>query len=206
MRKLALPAPRTTGELPLEEALLRRRSARSFAAESVSIAEIGQLLWAAQGVTSRAGERTAPSAGGLYPLDVYLSAGLVTDLPAGVYEYVAAGHRLSVHADGDRRSSIARAALEQHFVAGGAAVLVIAADYARTARRYGPRAERYVHMEAGHAAQNVCLQAVALGLATVVVGAFDDEAINEALELPAEVAPLVLMPIGRPLGRSGRTR
>lgn len=206
MTSIPLPRPRTEGGVPLEQSLLRRRSVRRFAAESVRLAEAGQLLWAAQGVTSPTGERAAPSAGALYPLELYLSAGRVTDLPAGVYAYVPAGHRLSFHADGDRGSRLAKAALDQRFVAESAAVLVIAAEYARTAARYGGRAERYVHIEVGHAAQNVYLQAVALGLATVVVGAFDDDAISEALALPAEVALLALMPIGRPPGRSGRAR
>lgn len=197
MAMIALPEPNTKGKVSLEEALLTRRSVRSFAQQGLSLAELGQLLWAAQGVTSPDGERTAPSAGALYPLKLYVVAGWVTDLPVGVYEYVPTKHRLSLHSEGDRRQQIATAALEQRFVARSAAVLAIAAEYARTAKRYGSRAERYVHIEAGHAAQNVCLEAVALGLVTVVVGAFDDDAIRKALDLQTSVAPLLLMPVGR---------
>ena len=164
----------------------------------VVLAAAGQLLWAAQGVTSSAGERTAPSAGALYPLEVYLVAGSVDVLPAGVYRYRPQKHALRVHLAGDRRRELGEAALGQTAVSKAPAVLVVVALYARTARKYGVRAERYVHIEAGHVAQNVYLQAQVLGLGTVIVGAFEDDAVRSALELPQTESPLALLPVGTP--------
>jgi SagB-type dehydrogenase family enzyme len=193
-----LPKPVTGGSASFEAILRKRRSVRELEASSLSLASVGQLLWAAQGVTSSAGERTAPSAGALYPLEVFLATGTVDGLAAGVYRYRPQDHALRPHLAGDRRCELAAAALEQSAVKDASAVLVIAAVCARTARKYGARAERYVHIEVGHAAQNVYLQAQALGLGTVIVGAFDDEAVGRVLELdPGEVS-LALMPVGTP--------
>jgi SagB-type dehydrogenase family enzyme len=164
----------------------------------LTLASVGQLLWAAQGVTSSTGERTAPSAGALYPLEIFLAAGTVDGLAAGVYRYSPQDHALRLHLADDRRRELAAAALEQSAVEDASAVLVIAAVYARTARKYGTRAERYVHIEVGHAAQNVYLQAQALGLGTVIIGAFDDEAVGRVLELDPAEASLALMPVGTP--------
>jgi len=196
--KIPLPPPRSEGETSVESALRGRRSVRHFAAAALSLDTVGQLLWAAQGLSSSAGDRTAPSAGGLYPLETYLVAGNVAEVAAGVYKYRPRAHELRLHAAIDLRRQLADAALGQDSVAMGAVVLVIAADYARTAVKYRARAERFVHMEVGHAAQNVYLQACSLGLGTVLVGAFEDDRIRDLLELPAGEAPLALMPVGRP--------
>jgi SagB-type dehydrogenase family enzyme len=194
---IALPGPRTQGTRSLEEVLAARRSVRSYARSPLTLAEVGQLLWASQGITDPEGRRTAPSAGALYPLEVYLAAGAVEGLAPGVYRYDPQGHHLLPTGEGDRRASLATAAGGQQWVRDGAAVVVLAAVFARTEKKYGARAERYVHLEAGHAGQNVCLEATALGLATVVVGAFDDRAVQRALGLPAAEEPLVLLPVGR---------
>jgi SagB-type dehydrogenase family enzyme len=186
---IALPEASVEGTASFEAILRKRRSVREFGASSLSLAAAGQLLWAAQGVTSSAGERTAPSAGALYPLEVYLVAGSVDVLPAGVYRYRPQKHALRVHLAGDRRRELGEAALGQTAVSKAPAVLVVVALYARTARKYGVRAERYVHIEAGHVAQNVYLQAQVLGLGTVIVGAF---------ELPQTESPLALLPVGTP--------
>jgi SagB-type dehydrogenase family enzyme len=195
---IALPEVSIGGERSFAAVLHERRSIREFAAASLSLEAAGQLLWAAQGVTSSAGERTAPSAGALYPLEVHLVAGSVDGLAAGVYGYRAHGHSLRAHVAGDRRRELADAALGQAAVLEAPAVLVIAARYARTARKYGARGDRYVHIEVGHAAQNVYLQAQALGLGTVIVGAFNDDAVRAALELAEQEAPLALLPVGAP--------
>lgn len=196
---IRLPEPRYDSAISIEKALLQRRSIRNYAVKSLTLAEVSQLLWAAQGITE-AGEglRTAPSAGALYPLEVYVAAGNVQDLAPGLYRYRPRAHDLQKVSGGDLRQALRSAALGQDCVEEGAAVFVISAVFERTARKYGDRSSRYVHMEAGHAAQNIFLQATALNLGTVVVGAFRDEAVKRAMNLPAEEEPLYLMPVGYP--------
>jgi len=195
---IKLPEARQDGQASLESALRRRRSVREFRDQALTVAEVAQLLWATQGITDPAGKRTAPSAGALYPLEVYLVAGKVEDLGAGIYSYRPAGHDLTRLVEGDRRGKLAAAALAQDWVAEAPATIVIAAVYERAARKYRQRAERYVHLEAGHAAQNLHLQATALALGAVVVGAFDDAEVKRVLGLAQDQEPLCLMPVGKP--------
>jgi SagB-type dehydrogenase family enzyme len=195
--ELALPAARSQGPVSLETALMQRRSLRSFAATPLTAAEVGQLLWAAQGETGAQGRRTAPSAGATYPLVLYLVAGRVDGLAAGVYRYRPQGHRLAVVATGDLRGTVAEAARGQTWLADAPALVVVAAEPSRTAARYGPRAERYATFEAGAAAQNLLLQAAALGAGATVVGAFDDAALRGSLSLPAAETPLAVIAVGR---------
>lgn len=194
---VSLPAPASGGDLSVREALGQRHSVRDFRSQPLSRGQAGQLLWAAQG-RNRPERRTAPSAGALYPLTVYLVAGAVAELPDGVYRYEPDGHRLERVAAGDRRAQLAEAALGQSWVRTAPAALVITADYARTTGKYGDRGRRYVHMEVGHAAQNVYLQAEALGLGTVMVGAFSDRGVARVLGLGEEQAPLAILPVGQP--------
>jgi SagB-type dehydrogenase family enzyme len=194
---VTLPEPVYAGDKSVEGLLRQRRSVRDYRDAALPLSDISQLLWAAQGITHAAGLRTAPSAGALYPLELYVVAGNVNDLAAGVYHYQADGHRLARMHRGDQRKPLARAGLAQTWIRDAAAVVVFAAVYDRTTRKYGQRGVRYVHMEVGHAAQNLFLQAEALGLATVVVGAFRDDEVAGVLQLPADVRPLALMPIGR---------
>jgi SagB-type dehydrogenase family enzyme len=197
-QSIELPKPAVDGDVSLEAAIRERRSIRAYSNRPLSLAEVAQLLWAAQGVTSRDGGRAAPSAGALYPLELYLVAGNVDTLPAGLYHYQPGGHRLRRVADGDLRKPLAEAALDQSWVRRAPAVIVIAGVYERSAKKYGERARRYTRIETGHAAQNVYLQAVALGLGTVIVGAFEDDEVRQVLGLPADQAPLALMPAGHP--------
>lgn len=190
--RIDLPAPDLIGEIPLETSLRSRRSIRDYSQRPLAMEEISQLLWATQGVTSDAGQRTAPSAGGLYPLEVYLVTA------QGCYHYDPRHHRLEVVGADDRRASLSEAALSQEAVADAAGVFVITAVLARTEAKYGRRAERYVHLEAGHAAQNLLLQAVALELGAVPIGAFHDDAIQDVLGIPEDHAPLYLIPVGHP--------
>ena len=190
---MVLPTPYLKGTLSLEEALAQRRSVREFADTPLTLAELGQLLWATQGMTHPAGLRTAPSAGALYPLEVYA----VTR--EAMYHYEPQGHRVSVHIAIDTRPRLYAAALRQEPVLKAPTVIVIAAVYARTASKYGgERSPRYVHLEAGHAAQNVLLQAVTLNLGAVPIGAFEDDAVKRALALPSDQQPLYLIPVGHP--------
>ena len=194
---VVLPEPRDSGEISVEEALLERRSIRNYKDEALTLAEVSQLLWAAQGITHPGGYRTAPSAGALYPLEVYVVAGNVDGLRPGIYKYCPQGHELEKVAGGDVQAELCAAALGQECVEDGAAVLVFAAVYERTTRKYSERGVRYVHMEVGHAAQNVYLQTVSLGLGTVVVGAFDDDEVERLLQMEDDERALCIMPVGR---------
>ena len=196
--EIALPEPRLEGEVPVERALALRRSVRSFAPEPLSLNAVSQILWAAQGISDPAGLRTAPSAGALYPLEVYLVAGDVTGVPPGLYRYEPRQHRLVLASEGDPRTGIVDAALHQQWIADAPAIVVLAAVYERSAGKYRERAERYVHMEVGHAAQNAYLQATALGLGTTMVGAFRDAELARVLGLPEDEKPLGLLPVGKP--------
>lgn len=196
---LALPVPQ---ERPaagsLHDALMRRRSGRSYAPQPVALAAVARLLWAAQGITAGEGRRTAPSAGALYPLELHLVAARVAGLAPGAYRYLAASHRLLATGDGDLLPGLARAAFSQQPVAGAAAVVIIAAVEERTSRKYGARASRYVAFEAGAASQNLALEAAVQGIATVVVGAFDDEAVARVVRLAPGERAIALMPVGVP--------
>ena len=188
-----LPSPALSGEASLEEALVRRRSVREFDAQPLTTGELGQLLWAAQGITHERGFRTAPSAGALYPLEIYVAT---TD---GIFHYQPHDHQLLVTSPDDAREKLYQAALKQEPVRQAPAVFIVTAVYQRTAAKYGAeRSPRYVHLEAGHAAQNLLLEAAALGLGAVPIGAFHDEEIQEALGLPADHQPLYLIPVGHP--------
>jgi SagB-type dehydrogenase family enzyme len=195
--EVTLPAPRMESGTSVEEALRTRRSVRSYRQEPLTLAEIGQILWAAQGITGAGGLRTVPSAGALYTLEILVAAGEVTDLDPGVYRYHPAGHALTRIQEGDVRRDLARAALGQPTVEEAPAVLVITAFPNRTTGKYGERGIRYIHMEAGHCAQNVYLQATSLGLGTVAIGAFDDRQVTDTLGLDEGEEPLYLMPVGR---------
>jgi SagB-type dehydrogenase family enzyme len=193
LEHVELPDPDTQGGGSLAEAMATRRSVRAYSTEPLSLAEIGQLLWAAQGITSDVGQRTAPSAGGTYPLEAYL---VTAD---GVFRYLPHEHHLERLAQGDQRPELSQAALSQAWVEEAAAVFVLAAVYERTEQRYGDRAQRYVEIEVGHAAQNLLLQATALGLGAVPVGAFHDDEVMQVLELPCDHRPLYVIPVGHPV-------
>ncbi len=191
---VSLPRPDVKGTMTLEAVLTARRSVREFAEHRASPVEVGQLLWAGSGVTGRGMQyRTHPSAGALHPLEVYAV------LPEGIYHYQPRSHSMALTREGDVRPDLARAALGQWFIAQAACTVTIAAVYARTTGKYGERGRaRYVPMDAAHAAQNILLQAVALGLGAVPVGAFDDDAVRRVLGFPPEEILLYLIPVGRP--------
>jgi len=198
---IELPGPKTVGTMSVEEAILRRRSIRNYANKPLSLEDISQLVWAAQGITDAGqGFRSAPSAGALYPLEIYVVVGAngVTGLADGVYRYDPEGHRLEGILMGDLRSRLADAALGQSPVREAPVCIVIAAVYERTTTKYGERGIRYVHIEAGHVGQNLYLQAVARGLGMVVIGAFQDDLVQSVLSLPAEQKPLYIIPVGYP--------
>ena len=194
---LRLPPPQHTPVNSLEAVLIGRRSTRAFSTRPLALAQLGHLLWAAGGITAVDGKRTAPSAGGLYPLSLHVAAGAVNGAPPGVYRYNPNGHRLLPSAAGDARTALAASAFGQMWMADAPAIIAIAAAFDRTTGKYGERGLRYVFIESGAAAQNLALQATALGLGTAFVGAFDDAEVSSILALSPDEQPLALLAAGR---------
>ncbi len=211
-REVPLPPPNLHGGVSVEGALGRRRSVRRFSGGALSLDHLTQLLWAAQGITKpmeeplgtwpwgewRGGLRTAPSAGALYPLEVYVVAGRVEGLDPALYRYLARTHSLAPSRAGELRPALYAAVHRQEAVRSAPVSIVLAAELQRTEIKYGERAERYVHMEVGAAVQNICLQAAALGLGTVFIGAFEDDRVHEVLGLSPGHLPLAVVPVGWP--------
>lgn len=195
---IALPPPRTESNVSIEQAIARRRSVREYTRDAISLGDLSQLLWAAQGVTGAGNLRAAPSAGATYPLEIYAVVGRVTGAEAGVYRYRPIEHALHRAIDGDVFEKLATACLGQDCVRDAAAVIVLAAVHERTTRAYANRGNRYVENEVGHVAENVHLQAVALGLGTVAVGAYNDTAVGNVLRVGPEEKVMYLVPVGRP--------
>jgi SagB-type dehydrogenase family enzyme len=187
---IPLARPNEEGFMSFEQAMSSRRSHRDFSPEALSLEQIGQLTFAAQGQEPGGRYRTAPSAGATYPLELYVVTG------DGLFHYLPADHALEKLADEDLRGRLASAAWKQEFVEAAPLTLVFAAEYSRTTHRYGQRGVRYVYMEAGHAAQNVHLQAEALGLGSVAVGAFDDASVADVLSLPEYLEPVYMVAVG----------
>jgi len=191
LKSIELPKPSSKGSISLELAIGNRKSVRSFTKQTLSLDLVGQILWAGQGLRGSASSRTAPSAGALYPLELYM----VTE--EGVYHYFPDGHRMEPHLEGDMRSSLSSAALGQECVAQAPATLLLTAVFSRIETKYGKeRSPQYVYLETGHAAQNILLQATALGLDGVPVGAFYEEQVSKVLQLPRAHYPLYLIPLG----------
>ena len=190
-----LPAPQTDSERSLERALAERRSNRRHGSEALSPALLGQLLWAAQGITGSGGKRTSPSAGARYPLVVYVMT------PEGVFAYVPARHALRRVASDDRRAAVWKDTYARPWLSESPAVFVIAAAYERTRRKYGAKADRFVHIEAGHVGQNLLLQATALGLLNVPIGAFHQKRVKATLGIREE--PVYFVVVGHPPAKDG---
>jgi SagB-type dehydrogenase family enzyme len=195
---IRLPQPSLKGSMSVEEALQKRRTVRLFASRSLALKQLSQLLWATQGITDPRGYRTAASAGATYPLEIYLVAGErgVADLPPGLYRYRPENHALELTLKGDHRAEVARACLSQYWMADAPVMVVFTAEFKRCTARYGNRGIMYTHMEVGHAGQSLFLQAEALGMGAGIVGAFTDQALSQALKLPKEHEPLLVMPVG----------
>jgi len=196
-----LPTPRLKGKVSLEEVVARRRSIRRYRSEPITLVQLGQLLWSAQGITGGRAFRAAPSAGATYPLELFTFIGrqAIEGLQEGIYHYEVNRHSLVLHQPGDLRKELARAAMDQGFIMSAPVDIVICALYTRTCSNYGRRGERYIHMEVGHVGENIHLQAVALGLITVEVGAFDDDEVRNILGVEEQIKPLYIMPVGKPL-------
>lgn len=186
-----LPTPKLKGSISLEEAIAKRRSVREFADRDITQEEISQLLWAAQGTTDKTHSlRSVPSAGALYPLEIYL---ITKD---GLFHYDVKKHTLEILGRRDLRPELARAGFNQAMIQEAAADIVICAVFERVTSKYAERGVSYVYMEAGHAAQSIQLMAVSLGLASVPVGAFDDKSVTVVLGLDNNRKPLYIIPVG----------
>ena len=194
---ITLPEPRYDSEISLEESLLNRRSTRNYSNEPVTLQEVSQLLWAAQGITDDAGHRTAPSAVALYPLSIYVVVGNVQEIVDGVYIYQPDDHTIKRLIDEDIRNELSIAAMGQASVRQGVVSFVVTVDYGIVMSRFGDKGERFGTLEAGHAAQNLCLQATALDLGLVTAGAIYDDQVAEVLDLPENLTPVYVIPIGR---------
>jgi SagB-type dehydrogenase family enzyme len=193
-----LPAPASQGTVSVEQALKSRRTIRQFANKPLTQQQLSQLLWAAYGVTDPRGLRSAPSAGALYPLDIYAVVGerQVSGLAAGVYHFLPEKQALEAGRSGDLRREVANASIYQTWMAEAPVMVVITGEYRRCQVKYGQRGIMYTHMESGHAGQNIFLQAEALSLGAGIVGAFENAAITRTLGLPAGHEPLLIMPVG----------
>ena len=193
---IELPEPRYNSEISIEKALSERRSVRTYTDEPITLEQLSQLLWAAQGITNKEGFRTAPSAGALYPLEIYIIVGNVIDLDKGIYKYNILEHKLLKIASGDKREDLSNAALGQDSIKNAAIDIIFSAVYERTTKKYGERAIKYIHIEVGHAAQNIFLQSVSLNLAGVPIGAFYDDKVKKLINMPEEEEPLYIIPLG----------
>jgi SagB-type dehydrogenase family enzyme len=195
-----LPEPKTDGEMSVEQALDNRRSQRNFQDKAITQEQLSQILWAAYGITSPNGLRTAPSAGATYPLEIYAIVGNVEGINPGVYRYIAEENKIIQIVDGDVRTELRNAALNQQMVSDAPASVFYSAVFERITGRYDDRGIKYAYIEVGHSAQNVYLQAEALGLGTCAIGAFTDSRVREILNLPDNEEPLYLMPFGYVVG------
>lgn len=194
---IKLPEPRYTSSTSVEESLLKRRSVRTYRDKPLKIEEVSQLLWAAQGITDRRGFRTAPSAGALYPLEIYVVIGNVINISDGIYKYNPYKHELEYIQKGDKRNELCKAALSQSPIREAPIVIVFAAVYERTTVKYGNRGVPYVYIEVGHSAQNILLQAESLDLGTVVIGAFYDDEVKKVLKMSDKENPIYIIAVGR---------
>lgn len=198
---IQLPEPNFESNISIEKALLQRKSVRNYTDAPLSLAEISQILWSAQRINIRDDGkkgRTAPSAGALYPLKIYLTVNNVTGLEPGVYSFIPEEHKLSRVIAGNVGIQLKEAAQNQPWVLKAPINIVIGAIYERTTGKYGDKGIKFVHMEVGHVGQNIYLQVISLGLGTLVVGAFDDNKVRSILNLEDNVTPLYIMPVGRP--------
>jgi SagB-type dehydrogenase family enzyme len=194
--KVKLPGLEVSGKSRIEELIAKRRSVRRYKDRKLSESVISRLLWAAQGISSEDGLRTSPSAGALYPLEIHVVVGGGGELEPGVYRYIPEDNILIREIAGDMREKLSKAALSQPMIRIAPVSFVISAVYARITAKYGNRGLRYIYMEAVHAAQNISLLGVELGIGICTVGAFEDEEVKNVLKLPANEEPLYILPLG----------
>ena len=197
-RVITLPEPGTDGGISVEKALSERRSVRSFTNESVALEDVSQLCWAAQGVTDEKGHRTSPSAMASYPLEIYVLAGNVTDLPSGVYHYSPQGHNLTTISEGDCISYLFGGAAggREDWRKNAPVVFIVTGIFERINKIPGEDLSRFVHVEAGTASENLLLEVVSLGLGATYTAGFDENKTREVLALSSNETPIAVLPVG----------
>ena len=198
-RQMNLPKPSLKGEVSVEQAIKHRRTIRAYQSKPLTMEQLSQIFWAAQGITEDRGyKRSAPSGGALYPMDIYAVVGEngVKGLQAGIYHYDPHKHAALLITEGDFRKDVAETALSQMWMARAPLNLVITSEYGRITGKYGTRGERYAMIEAGHIGQNIFLQAEALGLRAGIVGAFHDKNVNRVMKIKRSHEPLLILPVG----------
>lgn len=197
-----LPKPNLTSRMSLEAALKARRSRRDFTADDLNLKQVGQMLWAGQGVTADWGGRAAPSAKSAYPLTLYLVAYKVVDLAPGVYQYLPgereALHQIQLIKPGDVHEALGEA-IGQNAAKNPPAIIIIAGDMEIMAKAFDSvRRDNNVYLEAGHAAQNLYLQAESLGLGMVTMAGFDGNKVRGILSIPEKDTIIYAIPFGIP--------
>ncbi len=195
-REIKLPNPKLKSKISLEEAIIRRKSLRAYTKSPLSLKEISQLLFAGQGLLKES-RRTTPSAGAFYPIEIYLSALRITGLFSGLYQYLPNGHKLKKITSANRMAKLAEAAFGQIWVKNASAVIIICGDFKKTTGKYQDKGRDFVTMEAGHAAQNISLQAAALNLGILCVGGFNEEEVKKTLNIEKNKKVFYLMPVGK---------
>ncbi len=190
-----LPKPQTKGKVSVEQALQQRRSFREPSEKPITLKEVGQLCWAAQGVTDDKGHRTAPSAMASYPLELYVLAGNVSDFDPGLYRYEPAGHRLELMKEGNPVEGFTKKAARQEWIAKAPVIFVISGK-AKTIAKMKGTGLRMTSIETGLAAQGFLLQAQAMGLGSTFVGGFNLAQACKFLRLPAKDVVLGVLPVG----------
>ena len=181
LNRFSIRLPEQTAGKSLWEAIAQRRSVREFSHQSISFLEISQLIWATQGITLKAHGfdfRASPSAGALYPIETYLIANRVEELPPGLYHYDVRDAQLILLREGYFGPELALAGLGQEMLDEAACVFVWTAMVGRSKWKYRERAYRYIYMDAGHIGQALYLAATALDLGCCTVGAFFDDEVD----------------------------
>jgi len=201
---LRLPRLRFKGKFSFEEVVKKRRSIRDFSSQPLSLEQVSQILWVAQGITGEDGfGRACPSAGALYPIEIYVEVSKVKGVEEGIYHYGVFDHSLELVTRGDYSQELAEACLSQLFIAEAPVAFIIGVEYSRVTWKYGERGMRYTDIEVGHCGQNICLQATALELAAVPVGAFWDRQVQEVVYMSKNIDPIYVIPVGYPLKEGG---
>ena len=203
LKQIPIRPPDQKGGMPLWEVIAQRRSIREFSRQSISFSQLSQLIWATQGITSKAWGfdfRATPSAGALYPIETYIVANRVEEISPGLYHYNVKESQIVLLKEGDFGSDLQDAGLGQEMLAEAACVFIWTAIVERSKWKYRERAYRYIYMDAGHIGQTLYLAATALGLGCCTVGAFYDEEVDRLIGVDGNEEISVY------LGAVGRTR
>jgi len=194
MKVIQLSEPNASSKVSLEESINKRRSVRQFAPGLLNYNQIGQLAWAGQGIIDKQqGLRATPSEGDLYPIELYFFT------PEGLFNYRPENHSLQQISATDQREELFKAVARQAPVTEAACDIVVAGSLRKLSAKFGSKATRLLHIEAGSVAENIQLQAVSLGLGPVAVSQFDIKSVAKACELPGEFEPILIICAGYPL-------